>query len=102
MKVFNVGPDKLGDWELDRVGHAYRWFVYRYEEGCWDGSGKAVGMKEDGTLWLFDLSHCSCYGPLDNAPDQIDEDTLLSPTSVYDPDVPAEVVAKVRELLLEA
>jgi hypothetical protein len=36
---------------------------YWYGRGDYCGTGKMLCFK-DSKWWLFDLSHCSCYGPL--------------------------------------
>jgi hypothetical protein len=44
-------------------------FVYHYTEGDWDGSGDAVGYNPaTKQVEVYDLSHCSCYGPLEDPP----------------------------------
>lgn len=46
------------------------WFITDYESGCWDGCGAAVGF--DGVdLLVYNLGHCSCYGPLEGGPDKL-------------------------------
>lgn len=46
------------------------WFITDYEYGNYDGSGSAVGF--DGTdLLVYNLGHCSCYGPLESSPDKL-------------------------------
>ena len=65
MLAYNVGPDQLEEYDLQRLGQ-YDYVVYSYECGFYDGSGQAVGIdisKQE--AHIFDLSHCSCYGPTD-------------------------------------
>lgn len=41
--------------------------VYRYEEGFYDGEGQlACYSTEKQMFWLYDMGHCSCFGPYDN------------------------------------
>lgn len=41
-----------------------QWLISDYKSGSWEGSGSAVGF--DGVdLLLYNLGHCSCYGPFD-------------------------------------
>ena len=43
----------------------WRWCIYWYESGCYDGGGTLVACDDAGDLYYTDLSHCSCYGPGD-------------------------------------
>jgi hypothetical protein len=47
----------LEDYGFDEV-----W--YDYDPGYYDGSGALLARKGEGFV-LFDISHCSCYGPED-------------------------------------
>ena len=60
----------LDEDELEKVayylGHLIDEAWYWYAEGNYDGSGQLLMRK--GTLWdMHDMSHCSCYGPIDEA-----------------------------------
>ena len=65
MKIYQVGPDMpYGLPEED--DQQFDWVVFWYEDGGYDGSGEAVALcKDDGLLYIKDLGHCSCYGPMD-------------------------------------
>ncbi len=106
MKIYNVGPDELSEWDFqDRLKEGYVWFVYYYEEGSYEGSGEAVALREDGTLDLHNLGHCSCYGPMEEWPSatKMDVTEYLRPKdSVFDYEAMEAVDKKVRELLSEA
>ncbi len=69
--VYAVGPDGFTDYEEEKIiaGNSYRWIVYWYESGCYDGTGMAFALREDGMVDAGMLGHCSCYGPLDDWPD---------------------------------
>lgn len=55
------------------IQEKYKWMVIDYWEGDYEGGGYAVGLTKDGQeLHEYCLSHCSCYGPLDDPPDVID------------------------------
>lgn len=41
--------------------------VSKYEAHPWDGNGDLLSYRE-GKVEYFDLSHCSCYGPLNDGP----------------------------------
>lgn len=44
---------------------------YWYQAGGYEGSGELIGRSKGGEQWfLFDLGHCSCYGPCESAPSQ--------------------------------
>ena len=43
----------------------FNWIVHNYENGTYDGVGYAVALK-DTTLYVYNLGHCSCYGPFDD------------------------------------
>lgn len=40
--------------------------VTDYEDGCYEGSGEALVLR-NGVVEHYDLGHCSCYGPFENA-----------------------------------
>lgn len=42
----------------------YDVLITDYEIGDYCGSGEAVGIK-DNQIDVYNLSHCSCYGPFD-------------------------------------
>jgi hypothetical protein len=101
MKIYQVGPDVPYDlWEDDR----FEWIVHWYEEGCYDGSGEAVGLcKDDGLLYIKNLGHCSCYGPMDGGMESGDKMTvekfLEHKDDIHAYDAGKEVKAKVLELV---
>lgn len=49
---------KLFEHDIDEI-----W--YNYEAGGYEGSGQMIARKGD-LYTHHDLSHCSCYGPLEN------------------------------------
>ena len=65
MELYNVGVDEPYDLNY-RIEDCFVWVVYDYEDGCYDGNGTAVGLnKDDGMLYVKNLGHCSCYGPME-------------------------------------
>jgi hypothetical protein len=98
MDVYNVGHDELSEWDLEYAKGAV-WFVYSYEDGGYDGSGEGVALMPDGQLQCFNLSHCSCYGPMESGIFTSVEEYLRPKDSVHDYYSKPEVEAKVRELL---
>jgi hypothetical protein len=105
MEIYQVGVDVLQDYELKEVTEDPRWswFAYFYEDGGYDGGGEGVAYnKEDNLLYWKDLSHCSCYGPMDGwATDctkfTVDE-FLSTKVSIYDEDARRELKEIVKKL----
>jgi len=48
--------------DLEELGIDEVW--YWYVSGSYEGSGQMIIRKED-KYYLHNMSHCSCYGPLD-------------------------------------
>lgn len=66
MKIYNVGIDPLGEYNLKYLNkETYEYIIYNYEAGDCDGSGAAVLKDKNGKFMLLDLGHCSCHGPLE-------------------------------------
>lgn len=68
MKIYQVGPDVpygLPEEEVFDECDQFEWVVFWYEDGVYDGFGEAVALSKDGLLYIKDLGHCSCYGPMD-------------------------------------
>lgn len=65
MDVYNVGPCELSSYETDQIKarRDYNWLIVWYEQGSYEGSGLAVGLRTDGKVDFYNLDHCSCYGP---------------------------------------
>lgn len=98
MKVFSVGVD-----EVDFVdSEDFVWLVYDYEYGYYEGNGTAYALRKDGKLFEFSLSHCSCYGPEDDFPNNGDEvsiKSVLKPIESAIDERSNPIVDKLRELL---
>ena len=52
------------------------WLVTDYESGQWEGSGSAVGFNGIHLL-VYNLSHCSCYGPNEGGPESMSLETYF-------------------------
>lgn len=66
MKIYNVGKDPLGEYDLEYLDEeVYEYFIYNYVDYGYDGVGAAVLKDENGKFMFIDLGHCSCYGPLE-------------------------------------
>jgi hypothetical protein len=100
MKVFQVGPDELGFSIKDE--QEFDWVVYYYEQGDYDGNGEAVALK-NGVLYVQNLGHCSCYGPMDDGLEGGDQMTLEQfwnvKEDIHQHDMMEEIKEKVIELL---
>ncbi len=103
MRIYNVGTDELSDWDFNEVKEEkYKWIVYWYENGGYDGSGEAVAMDQDGLLHCKNLGHCSCYGPMDSwetgCATMTVEEFLKDKDSIMDYDCKDEIKKQVRRL----
>lgn len=65
MNKYQLGPDI--PYDLDYLPGDADWVVYSYENYGYEGDGELV-YKHNGRLFTLNLSHCSCYGPLDRLP----------------------------------
>lgn len=106
MKIYNVGPDELYDLPGED-DQKWEWLVFWYEDGGYDGSGEAVALcKEDNLLYIKNLSHCSCYGPMDGGMGSGDkvtiEDFVSHKDNIHIYDARMEIKDKVVELLASA
>lgn len=106
MKIYQVGPDVLSDWDIEELGgnDRFEWLVHWYLSGSYEGEGEAVALSKDGeTLYVKNLGHCSCYGPMDGGMESGDKMTvekfLEVKENVLDYDCRKEIKDKVFELL---
>jgi hypothetical protein len=104
MRIYNVGTDELSDWDFNEVSQdKYKWIVYWYENGGYDGNGEAVALgKDDDKLYCKNLGHCSCYGPMDSWETgctmmSVDE-FLKDKDDIFEYDCKEEIKKKVRRL----
>lgn len=100
--LHKIGPDD--PWITEDETKSFYWIVHWYEQGNYDGSGEAVGLnKDDGLLYFKNLSHCSCYGPMDGWPGDATkysvEDFLAEQDDIMVEDPRYELKKKVRELI---
>lgn len=107
MVIYNV---QVENWDnYPRIpcdlteGHIYgnrnpgEWGVAAYFEDGYDGGGEAIFFK-DGKLDLYNLGHCSCYGPVETPVDTFTVEEFLSGDIMKGSSI-KEVNDKVRELL---
>lgn len=103
MKIYQVGPDVPYDLPGED-NQQFDWLVFWYEDGGYDGSGDAVALgKEDGLLYVKNLGHCSCYGPMDGGMESgtkyTVEQFLEDKEDIFTYDPRTELKEKVKELL---
>lgn len=66
MKIYNVGKDPLGEYDLEYLDERiYEYFIYNYEGYIYSGNGAAVLKDKNGKFIFIELGHCSCYGPIE-------------------------------------
>lgn len=106
MEIYNVGPDSLADYELKALletGEGYKWMVYWYESGCYDGNGEIVALGNDGNIYAGGLGHCSCYGPCDDgfaySSQMSVAEFFRDKDSIFDYDCKEAIKKKVKSLL---
>ncbi len=101
MEIFSVGPDDVHSYELDRFSSDdIAYIVYWYEIYSYEGDGDCVVIHHDNSMEYFGMSHCSCYGPLEDSGVSITvEDIVSTKESIHEFDCKEEVKNKVKELL---
>ena len=57
--------DEISLYEALGINTHWKWCVYNYQSGSWDGSGYLVACDNQDMLYECSLGHCSCYGPGD-------------------------------------
>lgn len=67
MESYAIGLVEFDQCELDYIKPtgSERFFVYWYGYECYDGWGVALVVHQDGRLSYWEISHCSCNGPID-------------------------------------
>lgn len=66
MEMYQVGPDELSEGDKKEINKKYDFYVYWYEYMCYEGQGLGVGVV-DGSVDVYNLGHCSCYGPTESS-----------------------------------
>ena len=70
MKIIKLA-DELAEYEIENLNKnrpldvAIEQLIYAYHDGGYDGHGVAIYLDNKGGWHLDELSHCSCYGALD-------------------------------------
>ena len=70
MKIIQL-VDELSGYEVENLNKnrpldiAVDVLIYAYHNGGYDGHGVAVYLDNKGKWHLDEISHCSCYGALD-------------------------------------
>jgi hypothetical protein len=59
--------EELADYDLEKLNDfSVNQALYYYQYGDYEGHGTMILVMTDGTLALHDMSHCSCYGPMED------------------------------------
>jgi len=53
------------EYDLSKIPSTVEEIWYWYKSGSWEGMGQMI-LKDANGYYLWDLGHCSCYGPLDD------------------------------------
>lgn len=70
MKTIQLA-DELSEYDLANLNRnrpldvAVEQLIYSYYDGGYDGDGVAIYLDSKGQWHLDEISHCSCYGALD-------------------------------------
>ena len=65
--IWVISNDKIHDSNYIYLSNnKITWCVYKYESlGCYEAIGQML-FRKDGKWGVHDMSHCSCYGPLED------------------------------------
>jgi hypothetical protein len=63
MKVIRMHEQAYDETDLEK--YDFEFAIYYYECEGYEGLGKCLALKEK-KWYVFDLSHCSCYGAFDS------------------------------------
>jgi hypothetical protein len=82
MQMYSIGELDFNKYDLENIEKCnYDYLVYSYQSDCggYGGDGKAIAFyKEENTnFYVYELSHCSCYGPLSGDCGQLSFEQLL-------------------------
>lgn len=78
----------------------YVWIITDYITGDYYGDGEALGLRKDGKYDIWNLGHCSCYGPFEEGPvNTVSHEALFGDLVTLCCEVGPEVLAKAKELL---
>lgn len=93
--------DELNEYSLDDLIQYHPdviYAVYYYTENGYDGDGQIIIKTAGNKFYFKDLSHCSCYGPLDGGGQLTNLDIILNSDDIHDLDVMECIRMKIREL----
>lgn len=63
--------DELSEYDLAFDHNLYKKIVYYYTSEAYEGYGELIALSNENMLYVYNLSHCSCYGPMENGgPDE--------------------------------
>ena len=59
--------EELQDYDLEKLNDfSVVQVFYYYQYGDYEGHGTMILTMADGSLVLHDMSHCSCFGPMED------------------------------------
>ena len=74
MKMIVLKETAYGDEII--LGCGIDFIVYHYESGSYEGDGYALYYMDD-HWYMYNMGHCSCYGPFDSFPEDSVKFTTL-------------------------
>jgi hypothetical protein len=99
MQSYQVGQTEFSQWDAENLPSDAEWVAYDYEYSDYCGSGYAV-CKCGNELLIYNLGHCSCYGPLEAPPQAKLSATDWFSTDIHTmPELSRVLIEKVNELL---
>lgn len=100
-KVYNIGQATITADEILGSFRNFEWAIVNYNYGDYEGHGYAV-VFDGKELFINNLDHCSCYGPLEGSFTSIGTVLELfqeTDRSIFDEDLPPEIINKIKEIL---
>ena len=71
--------EELADYDLEKLNvFTVNQVFYYYQTGDYEGHGTMILAMTDGTLVLHDMSHCSCFGPMEDLGNDISKMKYLT------------------------
>lgn len=107
MRLIQVGPDKLDEYDIDReADHSHiDYLIYWYkdfpnEDDGWLGNGQAAGIGKDGLIYIYNLENklSSFYSAINTWEERLTYDEFFAQQeSIHDPYYRQEIIDKVKE-----
>lgn len=96
MRIISVkGSQQFDDWDLENLsGENYKAVLYDYHIDWYEGEGQAICVLDENICHVYDLSHCSCYGPLESNYTITTLDALFNSDNIHDTDFYSDELKK--------